>query len=294
MVLVANHLKNERNIRKAIIEHDLIDAVISLPRNLFYTAAAPCCLLLFDINKKQEYKGEVLFIDALNYIKRSRTSRYIELKKEEYDMIIEAYNQRKTMKDFCCVAPLTEISSNHYDLRPVLYVSQEINIHYRSQDIIERELVEASQARISNDLKILEHLHYPSDRSVHPDDTLKIYLSDLSKGNLDEDMCALLGELEKSRGWELALEIERRERVSHMLFALDVKRVPLKTCAKIYSGFTPTKTERKRSELMKAEECIPWVRAGDLELSMFWRQINVFQRYWKKEKMFIPGMPSGL
>ncbi|GHO96309.1 hypothetical protein KSF_063570 [Reticulibacter mediterranei] len=257
--------ESERNIRKAIIEDDILDAIISLPRNLFYTTAAPCCLLIFDINKRQEYKGKVLFIDALNYMKRSRTSRKIDLQKEERDRIIEAYNLRKTIKDFCCVASLKAISSNDYDLRPVLYVSQEINIHYRSQHVIERELAEVSQIRTSNDLKILEHLHYPSEEPVHSDDILKIYLSDMSKDNLDEDLRALLENSEKSRGQELALEIERRERVSHLLFALDVERIPLKKCANIYSGFTPTKKEKKAAELWTEGEYISWVKAGDLE-----------------------------
>ena len=256
---------SERNIRKAIIEQDIIEAVISLPRNLFYNTTEPCCLLLFNVNKIPERKEQILFIDALNAFQYHRSSKQAILKQKDRNTIIEAYEQWKTDENFCRVAPLAEICSYDYDLRPILYVSKEVNIHYRSLDIIEKELVEAGRVRISNDLKILEYFRYPSQESVHLDNILKNYLPGLSKGHLDERLRALLENSEKSRGQELVLEMERREMLSHMLFAPDVEKVPLKGCANIYGGFTPKKIEIEAAELRQEGEYISWVKAGDLE-----------------------------
>jgi type I restriction enzyme M protein len=54
----------EGEIRKNIIEEDLVECIISLPDKLFYTTGIPVCLWFITKNKKQ--KGKTLFIDARN------------------------------------------------------------------------------------------------------------------------------------------------------------------------------------------------------------------------------------
>ena len=44
----------EGEIRKKLIENDLVDCIISMPANLFYTVAVPCCIWIINRNKKQK------------------------------------------------------------------------------------------------------------------------------------------------------------------------------------------------------------------------------------------------
>ncbi len=54
----------EGEIRKKLIENDLVDCILSMPTNLFYTVTVPCSIWIINRNKKQ--KGKTLFINANN------------------------------------------------------------------------------------------------------------------------------------------------------------------------------------------------------------------------------------
>lgn len=54
----------EGAIRQCLVEKDLLEAVIGLPKNLFYSTTIPVCLLIFRAQKNPERAGKVLFIDA--------------------------------------------------------------------------------------------------------------------------------------------------------------------------------------------------------------------------------------
>jgi type I restriction enzyme M protein len=54
----------EGNIRKALLEEDLFEAVIGLPEKLFYGTGIPASILILNKNKPKERQGHVLFIDA--------------------------------------------------------------------------------------------------------------------------------------------------------------------------------------------------------------------------------------
>lgn len=54
----------EAEIRRALIERGLLEAVIGLPNNLFYSTPIPVCILVFRAQKAPERDGKVLFVDA--------------------------------------------------------------------------------------------------------------------------------------------------------------------------------------------------------------------------------------
>lgn len=54
----------EGSIRQCLLEKDLIEAVIGLPNNLFYSTSIPVCLLILRKTKPAERRGKVLFVDA--------------------------------------------------------------------------------------------------------------------------------------------------------------------------------------------------------------------------------------
>lgn len=54
----------EAAIRQCLVEKDLLEAVIGLPKNLFYSTSIPVCLLIFRARKARERADKILFIDA--------------------------------------------------------------------------------------------------------------------------------------------------------------------------------------------------------------------------------------
>lgn len=118
----------EGEIRKKIIENDLVDCIIAMPTNLFYTVTVPCSIWIINRNKKQ--KGKTLFINAAN-LGTMVTRRLRELSDSDIKKIADTYhNYQKdenfeNVKGFCYSATTEEIKSNDYVLTPGRYVGVE-------------------------------------------------------------------------------------------------------------------------------------------------------------------------
>ncbi|MCD2478782.1 MULTISPECIES: class I SAM-dependent DNA methyltransferase [Staphylococcaceae] len=125
--------KDELEIRKNLIEQDLVECIVTLPGQLFYSTQIPVCLWFVTKNKakngKNERRGEVLFIDARNI--GSMVSRTLkEFSDDEIKDIANVYhswrgtndNQYEDKAGFCKVAKTEEIKDNEYILTPGRYV----------------------------------------------------------------------------------------------------------------------------------------------------------------------------
>lgn len=118
----------EGEIRKKIIENDLVDCIISMPTNLFYTVTVPCSIWIINRNKKQ--KGKTLFINANNY-GTMVTRRLRELSEADIKKVAETYHNYQNndnyenINGFCYCASIEEIKSNDYVLTPGRYVGVE-------------------------------------------------------------------------------------------------------------------------------------------------------------------------
>lgn len=114
----------EGKIRRAIIEDDLVECIIALPTQLFYTTGIPVCLWFLSKDKKQ--KGKTLFIDARGMgTLASRTLR--ELTDDDIELITKTFTkfEEGTLEDekgFCKVCDLEEIRKNDFVLTPGRYV----------------------------------------------------------------------------------------------------------------------------------------------------------------------------
>lgn len=134
---MSSNIGTEVNIRKKIIENDLIDCMIILPGQLFYTTQIPVCLWFITKNKKEDKEkgyrnreGETLFIDAREM--GSMVSRILkELSTGDISEIARTYHAwRGEKKDgtyadeagFSRSVTIEEIKSNDYVLTPGRYV----------------------------------------------------------------------------------------------------------------------------------------------------------------------------
>ena len=127
----------EGEIRKKIIENDLIDCMIALPSNLFFTTTIPACLWFFTKNKKngktRRRLGKILFIDARNiFTPISRAQN--ELSNEQIEKISSTYRsyigekgypKYKNISGYCRVVIKDEIAKNNYVLTPGRYIGTE-------------------------------------------------------------------------------------------------------------------------------------------------------------------------
>ncbi len=117
----------EGEIRKNIIEADLVDCIIAMPTQLFYTTQIPVSLWFVSKNKKQ--KGKTLFIDARKL--GTMVSRKLrELTDGDIVKIADTYNAYnegtlENVKGFCAVVGTEEIKKQDYILTPGRYVGIE-------------------------------------------------------------------------------------------------------------------------------------------------------------------------
>ena len=117
----------EGEIRKNIINADLVDCIVAMPAQLFYTTQIPVSLWFLSKNKKQ--KGKTLFIDARKMgTMVSRKNR--ELTNEDIAKIASTYNAycNSTLtneKGFCAIASTEDIAKQDYILTPGRYVGIE-------------------------------------------------------------------------------------------------------------------------------------------------------------------------
>ena len=118
----------EGEIRKKMIENDLVDCIIAMPTNLFYTVAVPCSIWIINRNKKQ--KAKTLFINATN-LGTMVTRRLRELSEDDIKKVANTYHNYQNdenyenAKGFCYSATTEEIKSNDYVLTPGRYVGVE-------------------------------------------------------------------------------------------------------------------------------------------------------------------------
>ena len=120
----------EGEIRKNIIEADLVDCIVAMPSNLFYTVTIPCSIWIINRNKKQ--KGNTLFINASN-LGTMVTRKLRELTDEDIHKIADTYHNYQNnlnygdVLGYCKKASMEDIKSNNYVLTPGRYVGIENN-----------------------------------------------------------------------------------------------------------------------------------------------------------------------
>jgi type I restriction enzyme M protein len=110
----------ERDIRRQFVEHDLIEAVLLLPENLFYNTTAPGVIIV--INRRKRHPGEILLINASKLFAKGRPKNY--LTEEHIVRIARVYREWRTEEGLSAIISNEEAAANDYNLSPSRYVAQ--------------------------------------------------------------------------------------------------------------------------------------------------------------------------
>lgn len=140
----------EGDIRKAIIEDDLVECIVAMPPQLFYTTQIPVSLWFLNRAKKQ--KRKTLFIDARN-MGTMVSRRLRELTDEDIGKLADIFTsfENGTLENeagFCAVAMTEEIAKQDYILTPGRYVGI-------AQQEDDSEPFEEKMARLTGELSEL-------------------------------------------------------------------------------------------------------------------------------------------
>lgn len=109
----------ERDIRKAFVEADLVEAVLLLPENLFYNTTAPGIILV--VNRRKRHPGKILLINASKLFAKGRPKNY--LADEHIETIARLYHEWRAEEGLSAVITNEEAARNDYNLSPSRYVA---------------------------------------------------------------------------------------------------------------------------------------------------------------------------
>ena len=111
--------KEEQEIRKKMIEADLLEAVIGIGPNLFFNATMEACIYICRSNKPIERRNKIMFINAVKEVTRRNGESFLE--EQHIQKIVDAYNGYVDVENFCSVVDIAQIEKNEYNLNVSLY-----------------------------------------------------------------------------------------------------------------------------------------------------------------------------
>ena len=165
--LLANGALNDQDdleIRQKLIENDKVEAIIVLPRDMFYTTDISVTLWILNMNKKASVKNgrslrdrthEILFMDlrtwdtnldeiVIDIKKTKKTKKKVALTDQQIEQIKEVYHNWQStdtslytdVPEFCKSATLEEIQEKGYSLAPSKYIEfidHDLEIDYKAE-----------------------------------------------------------------------------------------------------------------------------------------------------------------
>ena len=124
---LSSHFSGEGEIRNNMLEDDVVDCIVSMPPQLFYSVAIPVCLWIMRKEKTENSKGKILFIDARS-LGHMIDRRIRELSNEDIAQIASVYHRWRTgnsyedIDGFCKEVSVKDVIAQGGILTPGRYV----------------------------------------------------------------------------------------------------------------------------------------------------------------------------
>jgi len=110
----------EGDIRKGILQEDMLEAVIGLPSNLFYGTGIPAAVLVLSRDKAPPRQRKVMFIDASREFREGSAQNY--LRDQDVMKIADTFKAYRDVDKYARVVPLEEVEKNDFSLNIARYV----------------------------------------------------------------------------------------------------------------------------------------------------------------------------
>jgi type I restriction enzyme M protein len=109
--MIESAIEKEGRIRQNMIEHNLLDAVIGLPGNLFPSTSIPVAILIFDRSREKgginQNRKDILFIDASHDYRSGKNQNM--LLDDHLEKILNAYEMRQEIEKYAHIATFDEV-----------------------------------------------------------------------------------------------------------------------------------------------------------------------------------------
>jgi type I restriction enzyme M protein len=112
--------QEESEMRRKLIEADLIECVLGLGPNLFYNSPMEACVVICRATKLKARKGRILLINAVNEVTRERAQSF--LTDDHIERVVQVYEKFKDEPGFARVVRLEEIRKQGGSLNIPLYI----------------------------------------------------------------------------------------------------------------------------------------------------------------------------
>lgn len=110
----------EKEIRTAIINDDILEAIISLPEKLFYGTGIAASILVFNKKKDADFKNKILIINADRDYAEGKNQNY--LRPEDIEKITHVFHNKIEEQNYSRIVDISEIIANDYTLKIRTYV----------------------------------------------------------------------------------------------------------------------------------------------------------------------------
>lgn len=123
---------SEAEMRRKMIEEDLVECVIGLGPNLFYNSPMEACLLITRTKKVNGKQNKILFINAVKEVRQNKTIGFLD--KEHIDKIFNAYSNFENEENFAALVNKETVLENKGNMSISLYVRPEKYDHTKNAD----------------------------------------------------------------------------------------------------------------------------------------------------------------
>lgn len=113
-------VSESQDVRKDLVESDLVEAVISLPGNVLAYTGRSAVVLVLNRAKPEELQGRTMFVFAQEEYERGRPSRRIS--KQHRKRLVNAVLQRREHRRFSALVSVDDIRQHGYELAPSRYI----------------------------------------------------------------------------------------------------------------------------------------------------------------------------
>lgn len=112
--------QEEKELRRNMLESDMLEALIGLGPDLFYNSTMEACIMICRKKKSDELKNKVIFINAVNEVEKKNKDAY--LTRDHINKIVSAYRSLKDINKFCKIVSNDELLANDSDISIQKYV----------------------------------------------------------------------------------------------------------------------------------------------------------------------------